>query len=380
MKRLPLTWAEIDLGRLRRNLRSIRRAIGDPRVGILAIVKADAYGHGMRPVASALWRDGVRFFGVASLDEALELRKALPKARILVLGSFHEEQVDLYVKKKITPTVCSVEDVQALLRALPRASKRTSNVFPVHVKVDTGMGRLGVWHENAAGFFRKLAAQKRLEVEGLYTHFARADHEDRKFTDEQIRLFESATREARAAGLRPKFLHAANSMGLVRFRRAHLNLVRPGLILYGIRPASGTKGIDVEPILSLKSRIEFLKPVEKGRALSYGATYRASARTRVATLPVGYSHGYRVGFSNRAFVLVNGRRCPVVGRVTMDHTLVDVGPAGNVRRWDEVILIGRNGKAAVTAENLAELAGTIPYEIVCSLHSRIPRIYKRMRS
>ncbi|HTL71629.1 MAG TPA: alanine racemase [Candidatus Eisenbacteria bacterium] len=370
--REPLVWAEVDLDALRHNLRAIRSAT---HAQVLAVVKADAYGHGMKAVARALAREGVKFFGVANLDEALELRRVCPKAKILVLGSFHPAQVALYARHAILPTVSSVEDAVNLSRGL----RKRPEPFPVHVKIDTGMGRLGVWHEDAVRFFEAIRKEKALCVDGLYTHLSSADRPDPSFTEAQLALYERAVERALAAGLRPTYFHAANSLGLMRFRKSHLNLVRPGIVLYGINPSAARPPLGLRPVLSLRTRISFLKDVEKGRTVSYGATYRAPKKTRIATLAVGYSHGYRVGFSSRAFVSVRGKRCPVVGRVTMDQTLVDVGRVPAARRWDAVTLIGRDGKSEITARELADLSGTIPYEIVCSIHTRIPRIYKELR-
>jgi alanine racemase len=368
--KMPLVWAEVRLANLAWNLQAIRKSLAAPGTGILAIVKADAYGHGMKAVAAELWRGGVRFFGVANVDEAVELRGLLPAAAILVLGSFHKSQVPSYTRHRIVPTVSSLEDAGHFTRALKKGAR-----FPVHLKVDTGMGRLGVWHEDAAPLFKALAKEGKLSVDGLYTHFSSADG-DRRFTEEQFARFERAIAKAAAAGLKPRFFHAANSMGLARFKRSHLNLVRPGIVLYGINPSKAALAWKPRPVLSLKARISFMKDVAKGRTISYGATHVTRRPTRVATLPVGYSHGYRVAFSNKASVLVRGRRCPVIGRVTMDQTLIDVGAAARAARWDEVTLIGRDGRAFVSAEELATLAGTIPYEILCSIHSRIPRYYR----
>lgn len=366
----PLLWAEVRLADLARNLRVIRASLARPGVGVLAIVKADAYGHGMNAVARELWKRGVRFFGVANLDEAAELRASFPAASILVLGSFHKSQIRAYVRRRVIPTISSLEDARLFSRALPKGAR-----FPVHLKVDTGMGRLGVWHEHAAPLFEALARNGRLSVEGLYTHFSSADA-DRRLTEKQLALFERAIAAAAKAGLKPKFFHAANSMGVMRFKRSHLNLVRPGIVLYGINPSKTPFARSTRPVLSLKARISFVKDVAKGRTISYGATHVTRRPTRVATLPVGYSHGYRVAFSNKASVVVRGLRCPVIGRVTMDQTLVDVGALRRVARWDEVTLIGRDGRSAVSAEELAKLADTIPYEILCSIHSRIPRYYR----
>ncbi len=368
-----LVWSEINLDRLRRNLKIVRSSLRNPRVGILAIVKADAYGHGMKPVALTLTKEGINFFGVANIEEAMELRKVCPKARILVLGSFHQSQIPFFIRHRITPTIFSLDDIAHFEKALGGRSAP----FPVHVKIDTGMGRLGVWHKEVPNFFSRLKKAPAIQVEGVYTHFSSADHKDLAVTKAQMVFFDRAIKAIKALGFSPKYFHAANSTGLMRFKNSHLNLVRPGILLYGIIPYSrGRLPKGLRPILSLKTRISFLKEVGKGRSISYGATYKTTGTTRIATLPVGYSHGYRVGFSNKAFVAVRGRKCPVVGRVTMDHTLIDVGKVPAARRWDEVTLIGTDGKAEVMAQDLADLIDSIPYEIVCAIHSRIPRIYK----
>ena len=373
MRSFPMVWAEVDLSALRNNLRIIRKALKGPSVEIMAIVKADAYGHGMRSVAGFLAKRGIRFFGVANIDEAMELRKICRDAKILVLGAFHPKQIPLYIKCRILPTLSCLEDADVLDRAL----KNAREPFPVHVKVDTGMGRLGIWHEHVAGFFHKFLSYKHLKIEGLYTHFFSADKKERIFTELQIHRFNQAVRVADHLGFKPRYLHASNSMGLMRFKSAHLNLVRPGIILYGIDPAGNGRPLKgLKPVLTFKTRISFIKETEKDRTVSYGATYMTTKKTRIATLPVGYSHGYRVAFSNKSSVIVQGVKCPVVGRVTMDQTLVDIGRVPNAKRWDEVVLIGKDGGAKVEAQDLADLIETIPYEISCSIHSRIPRIYK----
>ena len=372
----PLLWAEVDLTALRSNLRSLRGLAGKD-TNILAVVKADAYGHGMKAVASTLAREGVRFFGVANIDEAMKLRKICPSQKILALGSFHKNQLEDFFAHKIIPTLSCLEDATVLERFL---RDKNSHV-PVHVKIDTGMGRLGVWHEAAEGLFAALKKMHFITVEGIYTHFSSADKPDKSFTENQLRIFNRAVSRIKALGFHPRYLHAANSMGFSRFKEAHFNLIRPGIVLYGIHPA-GTLAprLKIKPLLSLKTRVWFLKNIAKGRPISYGASYHSKSPTRIATLPIGYSHGYLVGFSNKSHVLIQGRQCPVVGRVTMDQTLVDVGKISSIRRWNEVTLIGRDGNAHITAEELAAFANTIPYEILCAIHPRIPRIYKGLRN
>ena len=383
-----MVWVEIDLNRLRHNLRALRSLASPSGAQILAVVKADAYGHGMAAVTRALYGEGVRFFGVASLEEALALRTTLARlpagrqAKILVLGSFHSDQVADYAQNSIRPTISSLEDLQFFEKGLERLPRRVTAcaAYPVHVKVDTGMGRLGVWHGEALRLFQVLRGDRCVRLEGVYTHFSSADEKEDDFTKLQMHRFETVLEKLRAVGLVPEYAHAANSLGLARFKDSHLNLVRPGLLLYGLNPRQGWKSpVRLKPVMSLKARISFLKNVPAEQPLSYGRTYQTPKATRIATLPVGYSHGYRVGFSNRGYVVVKGRRCPVVGRVTMDQTLIDVGGVPKIRRWDVVTLLGEEGAGRVSAEELAGWLGTIPYEVVCAIHSRIPRIYKGLK-
>ena len=373
MKPFLLVWAEINLSALKNNVRIIRKIIEKPSVEIMAIVKADAYGHGMLPVAKFLAKQGIHFFGVANIDEGATLRKALPGVKILVLGTFHPKQISLYFKHRILPTISCIEDAD-YLDSFCAHKKRSINA---HVKIDTGMGRLGVWHESAPDFFQGLLQFKRLKIDGLYTHFFSADKKEPIFTQLQIHRFNQTAQMASRYGFKPRYLHASNSMGLARFKNAHLNLVRPGIVLYGISPYKGDeipKGL--KPILTFKTRISFIKETGKDRTVSYGATYLTKKKTRIATLPIGYSHGYRLGFSNKALVIIRGRKYPVVGRVTMDQTLIDIGRTPDIKRWDEVTLIGKENGVEVQATDLAEIAETIPYEIACAIHSRIPRIYR----
>lgn len=370
----PFLWIEVDLGALRHNLRRLRMLARRSGADVLAVVKADAYGHGMAEVSRTLYREGVRFFGVATLAEAESLRRVCPGAKILVLGSFSAGQVGRYAAGGIRPTVSSLEDLRAIERGVRGKSR-----FPVHVKIDTGMGRLGVWHGQALALFDALRASKKVLLEGVYTHFSSAGDTEGFFTRLQMHRFETVLEKLKAMGLEPRYAHAANSLGLARFKDSHLNLVRPGILLYGLNPGAPLS-LGLKPVMSLKARISFLKEVGGGEPLSYNRTYQTRRRTRIATLPVGYSHGYRVGFSNKGMVVVKGRRCPVVGRVTMDQTLVDVGAVPGIRRWEVVTLLGHEGGSRVTAEEMAGWAGTIPYEVVCAFNSRIPRVYKGLNT
>ena len=367
----PLVWVEVDLAALRQNLRVLRSSLPDSSVGVLAIVKADAYGHGMSAISKALWAEGVRFFGVANAEEALLLRKVLPKARILAFGPFHPSQLSFYIAQKITPTLSSLEDALLLSRAL-----KGKKVFSVHVKIDTGMGRLGLSCSDVSSFFRRMRSMPKIDIEGVYTHFSSADDENTEPTKIQLELFAQNLKKIHSLGFTPRLIHASNSMGALRFPEAHFNLIRPGLLLYGLKSSPRVRlPAGMRPVMSWKTKVSFLKKFVAGQTVSYGRTFKVKKNTLIAALPVGYSHGYRVVFSNKSCVLVRGHRCPIAGRVTMDQILVDVGHVSGVRRWEEAVLIGRQGQERVTAEELADLAETIPYEIVCAVHSRVPRIY-----
>lgn len=362
------TWIEIDYARLRKNLSIIRGHIKKSGADVMAVVKADAYGHGMLNIASFLQEEGVGFFAVATIDEAIALRKRCgQKASILVLGSFQPRQADSYVKYSIIPTVTCSRDAQSFETYLRLQRKK----HPCHIKIDTGMGRLGVWVGEIDDFLKKISDRRHLNIEGVYTHFSKADAVDKQFTINQIRLFKKAVARFKSEGIFPKYIHAANSMGILRFKEGHFNLVRPGIILYGINPSNiQPLARGMQPILSLKARVTHLKEVQRGRTISYGATHVIKKKTRVATVSIGYSHGYRVALSNKGHVLIHGKRCPVIGRVTMDQIMVDVGSVKNVKLWDEVVLIGRQGKSEITAKHLADLTGTIPYEILCRVRGQ----------
>lgn len=374
MKPEAPVWVEVDLGAIAHNLRKLRAKLKGSRAEVMAIVKDDAYGLGMIPVARRLWTEGVRAYGVATAAEALELARALPKARILMLGCFSAAQLPELIRHRIRLTVSSEEDA----RLAASAARGRSGAW-VHVKVDTGMGRLGVWHEECERLFSEISRLGSLRVEGLYTHLSHADSPDERPSRVQSWRFRRAVQRAQRLGLRPRYLHAANSAGLLRFDALRLDLVRPGLILHGLDP-SGKGGLSgYRPSATWKTRVAFIKEVGRGRTVSYGGTHRFRRSTRIAALPVGYSHGYRVAFSNKASVLIGGVRCRVVGRVTMDQILVDVGRVRGIRRWQEVVLLGAQGRERVSAEEMARWAATIPYEIQCGISARIPRFYKNMR-
>jgi alanine racemase len=357
------TWAEVDLGALTRNLRRIRAKM-PAGTKIMFVVKANAYGHDASLCARAAEKArAADWLGVSSVEEGIALRDAGARLPVLILGSLYPfESVLAAVAHDLTPVVASLEAAKRLVEVAQKLSRRVD----CHVKVDTGMGRIGASPEAALGIVRHLAAHKAARVQGIYTHLACAES-DAAFTAEQLKRFRKVVDALSREGLRPPIVHAANSAGALKRPASRFDMVRPGLAAYGLFNG-------FEPALTLKSKIVFLKTVPKGATVSYGATWRTKRPTRIATLPIGYGDGYARALSNRADVLVGGRRCRVVGRVTMDQVMVDVTEAGPTRVGDDAVLIGRQGRAEISAGELARLCGTIPYETATSLSSRVPRV------
>ncbi len=365
------TWAEIDPNAFRRNLTALAGVLA-PGVRMIVVLKADGYGHGAVPLARAaaalpglpLWG-----FGVSSVEEGQALREAGLKTPVLILGSlFPFDAFEVALRHDLTPTVASLAAAQALERTAGALKRRAA----AHVKIDTGMGRIGVSPKAAAQTLEAVLKSPSLRLEGVYTHLAQADSAE--VTRNQLDLFEQAVAPLRA-GQVPFLAHVANSAAVLRHPRAHLDAVRPGLALYGICPSEDLRSrADLSPVMAWKTRVVFLKTVQPGTPVSYGGTFRFEKAARVATLPVGYADGYRRSLSNKGQVLVRGRRCPVVGRVTMDQILVDVTQVPGVDVGDEAVLLGAQGRDRISAEELARWADTIPYEIVCGVSARVPRV------
>jgi len=368
------TWAEIDLDALAHNFQVIRKTVG-PDVKVLAAVKANAYGHGAVECGRRLEREGVDWFGVALPEEGIELRAAGITKPILCLAGFWDGQQAACLQHELTPVVYSLETIALL----DRAAGERNVVADVHVKVDTGMGRLGVRSDDLRDFTEGLASFKNIRVDGLMTHLASADDEQQEsFTDEQLKHFQQAIRLFHERGLRPAHVHAANSAALFSFSESRGNMVRPGGTLYGftrdVLPAN-VEAPALRPVMSIHTRVMLLKSVPRGQKLGYGSTFETSRDSLIATLPIGYDDGYRRALSNRAQVIVRGRFAPVVGRVSMDLTLIDVTDVPDVAEDDQVTLLGNKGDVAITAEDLAGYSETISYEITCGISSRVPRKY-----
>lgn len=368
------TRAEISLDNLVHNLRVMREAVG-AGVAIMPALKADAYGHGAVPCALALEAEGVEWFGVALPEEGIKLRQAGVTVPILCLGGFWDGQEDLLIEQGLTPVMFRLD----LLERLNEAARRAGIVVEYHLKVDTGMGRLGVPHGELDRFLEGAARFENVRLDGMMTHFAAADASDGvEFTERQIDLFEEALRKVRRSGFTPQWVHQANSAAAHACMRARGNLVRLGGVMYGMwRDAtrSDIAPLDWRPVLSWKTEIMLVKTVRAGTPLGYGGTFVTKRESRIATLPVGYEDGLRRALSNQGRVLVGGEFAPIVGRVSMDLTLVDVTDVAGATVGDEVVIIGGQGGKRITAEDIAELLGTISYEVTCGISDRVPRVY-----
>jgi len=361
------TWAEVRLDNIGHNFAQVKKIVS-AKVKVMVTVKADAYGHGLVPVAKRLCGCGADYFGVASIDEGIKLRNAGIKLPVLVLGAILKDDIPPLFRYNLTATVCAYDLASAINRKAAALRKRAG----VHIKVDTGMGRIGVMHREAAEIVRDIRRLGSIDIEGIFTHFAFADL-DEEFTLHQIELFDRLVEGLHKEGINIPLVHAANSAGIINYKAGHFNMVRPGIVIYGLYPSNKIK-ISLKPVLSLKTKVVHVKKVPKGFGISYGHIYSTKKNTTVVTLPIGYGDGYPRNLSNLAPVLIKGRRFKVSGRICMDQIMVDVGSA-SVKVGDEAVLIGSQSGKRIATEELAELAGTIPYEIVCGLGSRIPRIY-----
>ena len=368
-------WAEIDLAALERNLRLIRASL-PPHIRYVAVVKADAYGHGLQQVAGRLMHAGADLFAVANITEAAQLRELGPGWPILLLSPLLPDEDRFAAEYDVAVTVSTTEEVERL----DKAAKTAGKLILVHLKVDTGMGRLGVWHEEAASLVEQITAAKNLTLAGIFTHFASPD-DDPAFTEEQRRRFLAALD---ASGLgKPSsgglYVHADNSAGLETMPGASpFNAVRVGLLQFGILPHPGSflSGVMTEPVFSFRTRVGIVKRLPSGTTVSYGRTRTLTRDTRIAVLCAGYGDGIPRSVSNKASVLINGARCPVLGRVTMDQTIVDITDVGDVASGDEAVIVGSQGKAEISIGEFSRWADTIPWETLCSVTKRVPRVYR----
>lgn len=372
---LELLWAEVDLSAVRHNVRALRAWVG-PQVEVAAVVKANGYGHGAIPVSQAALEAGASRLAVGWVAEGSALRQGGVTAPILVMGYSLPEDAPAIVYYDLTPTVCSRDMALALSDACQVQRKE----IPIHVKVDTGMGRFGLLPEEVVPFLKDVARLPGLRVEGLWTHFATAD-EDAAYARQQFALYQEVLREVEAAGFAIPLRHAANSGATLNLPETHLDMVRCGIAIYGLYPsAGGNHPVRLRPALTLKGRVGHVRTLPAGFSISYGRTFTTTRPTRVALVPIGYGDGYHRLHSNRGAVLIRGRRAPILGRVCMDQCVVDVTDIPGVRDGDEVVILGRQGDEEITAEEVAAWADTIHYEVVTGLTSRVLRVYRGAES
>jgi alanine racemase len=361
------TFVEINLQSVKDNIKEIKNSI-PAQTKFMAVVKANAYGHGALAISRAALEAGVDHLAVANLREALELREAGITSPILILTESPTSVADEIVQYDLTQTVYSYSEA----RSLSDEAVKRRKIVKIHIKVDTGMGRVGILPNEAVALISKISSLPNLNIEGIFTHFARAEENDGNFTQKQLEVFKNVIAKVSFIPLK----HAANSAATLYHPESHLDMVRIGLMMYGLYPSKDRERvIRLKPALNFKTRITYLKRVPAGTPLSYGGTYLTPRETTIATLPVGYADGYSRMLSNKGKVLIRGRRYDIVGRVSMDLVLINVGN-DMVRIGDEVVLIGEQMGQAISVDEIAEMQDTINYEIVCSIGKRVPRIYK----
>jgi alanine racemase len=366
-----VTWAEIDLEAIRKNVTSFIRHVG-PTVQVMAVVKANAYGHGAVPVARAALEAGATRLAVHRLTEGIELRQAGIEAPVLVMGYTPPAGADAFVQWNLTPSTITAEFVQALS---DRASAQGSTVN-VHVKVDTGMSRYGLFPAEVLPYLQAARTLPGIQLEGLFTHFATADASDQTWVRQQITTFDQIIATIKNAGIEIPIIHAANSATIMKLPEAHYNAVRPGIAMYGMNPSSEWEPVfELHPALTLKSTVSRVRDLPVGAGVSYGRTFVTNRPTTAALIPVGYGDGYHRILSNKGVVLVRGQRAPIIGRVCMDQFVIDVTGIPGVQQNDEVVLIGRQGDACISAEEVGRLAGSINYEVTTGLLPRVVRKY-----
>lgn len=365
------SYAEIELAAIAFNLNGIRKKVG-AAVRIMAVVKANAYGHGDVAVADFVEKDFADYFGVAFVEEGVTLRKSGIKKPIHVFTLPVKNQIGLNFDFNLEPTVCSATEVDLLER---EARKRKQSIA-VHLKIETGMNRIGVNPKDMGELVSALQNSKRVEVKGVYTHFATADQKDKSFAEQQFNHFMAATETLRRHAIQPELVHCANSSAILDLPQMYCSMVRPGITMYGYYPSFETsRSIPLKPAMSVKTTVSMVKTINSGESVSYGRRFVARKRTSIATLPLGYADGYSRLLTGKGIVLIHGKRFPIVGTICMDQMMVDVGNA-DVVAGDEAVLIGAQDNQRISCWDLAERIGTIPYEILCGVSARMPRIYK----
>lgn len=367
-------WKEINLDNIKNNVKNIRKLLKD-ETKLLAVIKADAYGHGAVETARALLFDGgADYFGVATGSEAEEIRKEKINTPILILGAVFDDEYEKLIKDDVTLTVFDFNTAKKISDTANKVGKNAK----IHIKIDTGMGRIGFLpNQDAVDEIVKISKLKNIEIEGMFSHFAKADEADKAPTDIQFEKFMFVKNALLKNGIKIPLCHICNSAGIMDFQKYHLDMVRSGIITYGHYPSDfvNKECLKLESAMTFKSRVVHIKTVEKGSSISYGGTFVSDKKMKVATVSAGYADGYSRLLSNKAYVLINGEKCKVLGRVCMDQFMVDATNLKNINLGDEVILFGKSGNNTVTVEETADIIGTINYELLCGVGRRVPRIY-----
>jgi len=371
------TRAEIDLQAFRHNFQYLRDYIS-PQTRIMAVVKADAYGHGALPCARVAVEGGADYLGAGVIEEGIEFRQSGLETPILILGSIFPDEVEDLVRHDLSTIVCTLPLAQALAKEAKKQNKTTS----MHIKVDTGMNRLGVSPEHLPELLNQISNLPNLKIEGVSTHFASADDEDLSITQAQLKKFQAAL-ACLKKGDSP-LIHCSNTSALFKYPESHFDMVRPGLILYGAHPSPTLQAVinekenlsPFQPVMQWKSQIILVKPVAKDQPVSYSGSFTTQRDSLIATLPIGYADGLHRSLSNKMDILIGGKRAPQIGNICMDMTLIDVTEIQDVQAGDEVVLFGKQEGQTITVEEMATKAGTIPYEILCNVGKRVPRVYR----
>lgn len=376
------TRAEIDFSKLAFNVEQIRRHIHgeypNRKIKICGVVKANAYGHGIEEISRKLVELGIDFLGVANYDEAIRLRKLIPDTPILVFGTLIHSKlepakyVSILHKHNLTATVASYDTA----KFLNDYSRKFRSKFRIHIKVDTGMRRIGLDYKRALGTIKQIASFKNLELEGIFTHFAASEEKNKSFSKLQLTRFNKLLQQLKKAGIEFPIVHAANSGAVLDLKSSYFNMVRPGLLLYGYYPGRGVKNkIKLKPVMNLKSKVTFIKKIDQGESVSYGRKFTAKQPEYIGSVPIGYGDGYWRRLSNRSKVLIGRKLYKQAGSVTMDWIMIVLGRRYNIKIGDDVLLMGEESGVSIGADKLAKLCGTIPYEMLCAVADRVERVY-----
>lgn len=373
LKKIRAAWAEVDLDALAHNMREVKR-LATKGALVTAVIKADGYGHGAKKIAQTLLDNGADRFAIAVLDEGIELRRSGFKVPILVLGFTDKERAEEVIANDLEQACYSWD----LAEALSKEASRQGKTVKVHIKVDTGMGRIGLQpNEDSVQLIKKISQLPNLVIEGIFTHFAVADAVDKAYTEGQYEKFNWICNRLEKENVKINARHCGNSATIIDLPNMHMNMVRAGIMLYGLKPSDEVMldKLELKQVMSLKVRITHVKEIEAGQSVSYGRRFIAERKSKIASMPIGYADGYTRMLSGKAEALVKGKRVPVVGRICMDQCMIDVTDIENVAVGDEVVLFGKQGEGFIHIDELADKLGTINYEIVCMISKRVPRVY-----